>query len=881
MSSNTYVTFSDLTPIATIESGDLFAITDISSSESASITFGALQNSILSNTAITNNVDDIISAINSYDDGSGTNGLNATTLGDQDSDYYLDYSNFANTPAIPSNLSELTNNTGFIRYDSSSSPARLIYQNNEGGGSTTLVTTTNVREGTNLYYTDDRVEGYFDSNFASYLSLYVATFDDGNSKDSLLDTAGTFQNISVSQSNTIQVDSSVISNYSAGQSLRVYGASTNLDNEIASLTSTFTVTNVNFDSTGDANTSPRQFSYKITEFDFETGDISPSSSASSVEIGIPSLLSGTVNDVNEAFNATYFIRLNFSSVPVGKGLLIYRSVGTVSGPVSGTYKLMAVLGPKEINAGQYIDYYTFDYNSWSGKNASDNTYSSIVHFPLTPPASTQKGWADATISSVNTTTNRIQLTDIVYVNAAGACVVSHNDTSTIQTAINSNSTAGRKTITLNAKTYVSDNLSLPDNFSITGVPNISKIRRLPWSGYASLSSNIITSSSGSATNVSLVGFDIDGSLPNQFLYQDTTDGSKNYAVDLGNLTSGCLIDKVRINNVIGGGVWNTIPSEFRFINSEVVSSGVTDRYDYSPLVAYDGSNIVVNNNRFQDFTQYIDVSTTNKGVVTNNIVSNCGSGILVYGSSYVISSPNVLIGPGNEFLPSPDILNSEYDSINVDLTSAFLANTQFTSDTFVYQENGNVFDLTQNSGFIYYSLFLLQKLANGAEEIYDNSVTGIALNEKAGLDKTVGQFGFNISKADVDKIKLADGEFSYSSLSANNANHVGIAWSASYEQYVPAGSITGEVSANNDVYSVTIEDMEYISVGSLVKFDGHTGFDVDANSSPIGTVLTVVTVLTSSDLTIQFDGATITEGTANTGTINIVDRFVLAQGRIL
>ena len=83
MSSNTYVTFSGLTPTATIESGDLFAITDISEGISGKVEFSDLQSNLLSTSSISLFANNIVSSLNSYDDGFGSNGLNAFTTTSQ------------------------------------------------------------------------------------------------------------------------------------------------------------------------------------------------------------------------------------------------------------------------------------------------------------------------------------------------------------------------------------------------------------------------------------------------------------------------------------------------------------------------------------------------------------------------------------------------------------------------------------------------------------------------------------------------------------------------------------------------------------------------------------------------------------------------------
>ena len=254
---------------------------------------------------------------------------------------------------------------------------------------------------------------------------------------------------------------------------------------------------------------------------------------------------------------------------------------------------------------------------------------------------------------------------------------------------------GKKSIILNAKTYNTGQITLPSNFGLVGTSYITKMKKLAWTGGEVSNAKFIKSfyATGS-TSQSIVGIDIDGNSSNQALFPDTTTRNVNYLLDFGINSKSLLLDRVRITNAPAGGIWATSPIELKMNTSEIINSGVTDRYNYSPLVADNGQDTMIVGNRFQNYTDFIDTSVTNKGIVANNVIDNCGSGLFVYGSVFFISSPNVLMGPAQEFLPTPDILNSEYDLINLDLSSANNSSSSFNSPIHVYQENGAVFDLS-------------------------------------------------------------------------------------------------------------------------------------------------------------------------------------------
>lgn len=726
--------FSELSSITTPANTDLFALSDVSETQSKKITFANLKASVVDESSF--NFATLVSQLNAHNPASnGQNGLFATKLytnstdGYQPGSYFLTYANISGTPTIPVDLSVVNNNTptiGFLRFNDDAN--RIEYA---GSAGVIPMSTTQLGEGNNLYYTDARAKANLVANFGEQFNIYNSTFDQGDVRDSVYGLSGTFQNNQVSggqqQSKTFRIagdsTSEVRAQFSVGQTIRIYGAQTTYQNP--SNVATFSLSVQGFTEDGNqkkSGTVAATYSYKISEFDCESGEITPATAAQTKTIHVPT--TGGASNVPDQFNASHFIRLNFASVPADNGVAVYRRIGT-----SGDYKLIAVLGRKEVEAGSWIDYQSFDYTSWSGKNATDNSYTSIVHFPLTSESVSRRGWVDKKITEIrqNTTSFDLTIDDWVFVNSVDgsgnfSAQICHNDTSLIQTAITNNSTAGKKSVVLNAKTYVTSLLSLPDNFGLVGTSYITKIRKLPWTGTGDTGSKLIVAEkANNSTSMSIVGIDLDGEASNQFLWPDSSTINKNYLLDFGTNCNSLLLDRVRITNAPAGGVYASSPIELKINTSEITDSATTDRYEYSPLIADSGSDTMIVGNRFQNYTDYVDVSVTNKGIVANNVVNNCGSGLFVYGSVFFVSSPNVLMGPAQEFLPTPDILNSEYDLINIDLSQAKSASSDYLSPGHVYQENGAAFDLSVTAGSILditHRAFYIQKTAQGVEEIY-------------------------------------------------------------------------------------------------------------------------------------------------------------------
>ena len=538
----------------------------------------------------------------------------------------------------------------------------------------------------------------------------------------------------------------------------------------------------------------QRITYSVAEWDMNTGQIAPAATAVGINVSVPattpagqvsSFLQADQEAILKAFSVENFVKLSFthtiestttSGVSPNRGLAIYRrisQVNTTDTQLQGVSKLIAVLGPKDVLNNTWIDYYTDDILDFSEKDQSDNSYLPLntVHFkPSIEPSSAQKGWVDATIASVKyedevnpslSTYIDVTLESNVKLSSGetNGVWISHNDTTAIQTAITTNSGRGQKAVRLNPKNYVVSELTVPDNFTIEGFAYNTKLTRLPWSGWfgSSSASSARILKASSLQNTSFVGFDIDGNAVNSIMFDDTNTLGKNFAIDCGQASNAVLLDKIRLSSPIGGGIFASDGKNLKAIACEVVNSGVTDRHLYSPLIVDGGENTSISSNRFENFTESLNASVTNKGVVEGNIISNCGSGLLMFGSRFMITSPNVLTGPAGEFLPQPDSFNSEFDSINIDLTSASIAASDFNSGPFKYQENGEVYDLSTSG--VTYKMFAIKKPSGGEESIWIENLlppggVGGTQNDKQTIIETLDASTAGNFNTSTDEITL-------------------------------------------------------------------------------------------------------------------------------
>jgi len=870
-----------------INDDDILASTDVSEIASKKVVFSDFKdyvaNDLFGDGFLAANT--IIEQINVYLEAANTEAgdvvLNSATLGGESPEYYLEYSNFANTPFIATDLAELDDTGNYLTFNPTLGRIENKTIVNGNVTNTTRIDADDIPAGTtNQYYTTEKFLTDLNQNIQSVLDQQSTLFFDGNLNSSVVKCSARFSNFTGATSNTLsQVQ--FIDNFTEGQVVRIYGG--NLDNStLIDSAKSFVITSVvanQFDGTG---ATTHTLSYKIAEMDLTNGNIS--SAGNAVDVVVASReIDGSISElpILQQMNDIYNISINISGSSNDKAILIYRKVTSA---IEGSYKLYQVIGPKDHADGLYIDYGTYDHNSWSPKASFDNTYVDSIHVPLTPPASPIRGWCDATISQVDYAQDQIRLNTFVYADPSSNVNVSNNDTSKIQNAINEFKNEGRGAIQLNDKTYVVDTLALPNDFTLKGTPSISTLAKLPWSGYHGSSgshNNIITPAIGSEkmTRTSIVDIDILGNAEYSVLFPDTTTSTKykNYAVFAGNDSEEVYFGALRIFDAVGGGFWADGAIDMRINICAAKDHGVTDRHEYSPLYAPTGQAYLITNNRFQNYPAAVDISVTTKGLFTNNVVDNCGSGVLVYGSRFLISSPNVLVGPANEFLPKPDILNSVYDSVNIEL----VADQQYQSDVYRYQENGVNYDLTGDNGVLTHHIYKLEQLSDGSEVLYEELPTGF-IQPVYGISilGQEGLFRFTISR---EKVAELQDDYGTATLKAARETHVGLVYATRLTTEVESGVIGNtSLTAETNQYEVIVSDYENLSVGTQVVLRNHIGFSTGTGISLIGTILSVTPSTNNATVVIEYDeAASLTKGSNGTGNIRVVNTKTLVKGRIM
>ena len=670
------------------------------------------------------------------------------------------------------------------------------------------------------------------------------------------------------------VSSEDIEFFKPGQSVIIYGASVD---QIAQDTSNLTLdlTRIGF-TTPDASGDESTFSYRIAQMDTRNGKISPSSLAETITIEAAE---------KEFFNNSQNIQLTVSRQSVFHTVLVYRKVDTET-----NYKLIKVLGPKELGASLsnivWTDYYDFDLVDWSKKDPSNafTEDSGIIHVPLTAPGNSINGIFETQISEIDLVDNQLTFVDSFYAESTGSIVI--DDTALVQLKIDQAKVQNRNSLILDNRTYYVKNLTIPSDFTLEGQGDQTRIIKQYWSTDITSGSNAIidvdTETYATQNNISIKHLRIDGNSQNQYLANDANVPYLNYIVRV--FGNDILFENVEIANTIGGGIWaydNSITENLTVLNCEITNGGLTYVYDYSPLVATESRITKIAHNTFQDFPDAVYVDAVQKGIITPNVIDNCGSGLFAYGASKIILTPNVLLGPAGEFLANPDVLNSEYNSVNIQLER----NIDFNSPSYVYQENGELFDFTANQGMLTAYINELSKTNNIEELVTDYSQTAAGQNyiEFTNPGDTNGGFSFRIVESKVNDLLSRT---AISTLLSTNPATQGLVYRIIATEYVPSTNISSATSGTigqGSTYIVSVDNATRFSAGTIVRLVDHTTSpdtgDLDATVTEINITNTQTGAGT---ITIDY-GNSITGGLTEpgiSGTLAIKNNFVVAKGKI-
>lgn len=648
------------------------------------------------------------------------------------------------------------------------------------------------------------------------------------------------------------------------------------------------------------------YHYWITQFRMDNGQISAARKLSG------SIVHGAVS----LFNAENNITLTLARTNSNYGIAIYRATAN---DITAA-RLVEILGPEDLGSSTanipYIDYGTFANTQWSTKDANGQytVDSGVVHFPIAPNAVARLGWETFEVQEV-INSSVVKFKTPANFNTGGAVELVHDNTVGLQAAIDTNRDLSLRNIVLPNGIYYTSRLDVPNDFVVLGSGKLTVIKQIPWNFnhyndavYPSNKGNIFKSQSSEPQNIYFRDMTVDGNLVNNVRFEGI---QSNYAIAIPNADN-LNVDNMIIRDVPGGGLYAYNTNVVRVQDSEIVNGSLSYRgNDLGPIYAGQSTRLTITGNTCENFVSPLDVSVSNIGVVVGNTIRNCGSGLLIYGSGNLLSSPNLLMGPDNEFLPSPDTQDSDYNSVNISIVPG----VDYTSPSFLFLSRGETVHLGSTDKIdlqgspvlgsavqLNSDIFVLTKLSNSEILKTDwdytlnagQPIINIITPDTGDYGRNNGYFQFRVTKTNAEAIpNLAELLTTHSAGLVAGEQLVGLAYrvKATAYTYTDEGErlniLAGAFSTvgSDKFYTITlnnVNDYSIFTVGDKVKLFSHASTpDINNAEATVSQkiedgLLRKIKILLPSGT----DLSNVSNG-GNTGYVTIQNTFIIAKGRIL
>ncbi len=673
---------------------------------------------------------------------------------------------------------------------------------------------------------------------------------------------------------------------------------------------------------------PHQFYvYAVAQMDLLNGDIS-----AAVPQSVSAIENINVDDLNEAnYNTIALTRTS------NKAILLYRALfsdlasanaaRTAFNANASAFKLISVVGPRYFGGNsnyQYIDYGSYDVAKNSARNSNGDFGPDSIHVPHTAPIQAKQGFITCGIKpgSIDEATATFILEEpTLYSDSSISNIyLYHDDTFALQTAINDAVTQKRKFLVIPGGTYLISQLELPDRFSLRGLADATVLHRQYWD-----TTRVFDNTKSGVKGAMIVGEKYNATIPSvnpstgannwgvidNFLSDIIFDGSAKYQIlnettNLGPEANDAAINVVnseffRLQNVkvrqSAGPAFYASGSENLTIDGCVFYDGAdVERFETPCLIADEGDTTIITNSIFRDYPGPLIVTSTNVLSVNGCTIRNCGSGLRIYGSSKTDVLNNLILGPADEYIPVPDLYDSEFNSVN--LAVQYDINNQ--TPVFQYIVSGQEIDL---SNVVKRVEVFRVNVSGGAETIdYANPVTAAdgsdlftIINPGSLYDPAIGQIQFEMSIPNTNYLITT-----YPSIP--NAYNVYRVYGIKYFDYgsdlspsVTTGS-TVTISGLQKAYVINVQQIAYDSVivGSYIKLVSHSYNPQPAVSDRVwlvqgknnvgGGQYTLNLLPYSEDAFGNLTASTLTgvgtEPSIGGGYIQVRDKFIIAKGVI-
>ena len=689
----------------------------------------------------------------------------------------------------------------------------------------------------------------------------------------------------------LQVTGIGTARFFVGETCKIFGVTSQAQ---SSLIANPVWTTMSATKTGSTSGSSKMY-YWVAQYNFNDGRVGIASEVTAA--GVSNL--PTIDNFNDQDHVT----LTLSRTDTNHGLLVYRQYSAGGGDNAniGNAELIGILGDKELTNSTsnitYKDYGTYDQVSdWSYNGSRNQFTENQIHFPNIATTGHRRGFGVAEVIAIGASTltfseSLIRFNDsAVGFGTTSRVRVTHENTAALSRAIDDTIESGGNYLDLPSGTYLTNKLVIPTGFTLRGNGKNTVVKRQFFANDGD--GNLVGIGSTSGRDITIQDLTIDGNSGNNIRYGETSGASDSYLVYLPYLSSTTL-KNMEIRNSSEHGLWIKNSTRLSMDGCAIVDGSQTDRYEYHPINAQSSSVLRLHDSLFENYPAAVDISSTEVTSTGGNIIRNCGSGIKIYASGKISTKDNIILGPSDEHIPSPDIFDSDFDSVNVSIDP----NVSFDGPTFLYIRDGEPYNIAENAGVIIISAGIGSVVGSGStDEVLGDAFEQFDLptvdNDPSKNDRTNGflkialspskTVGFSTRMNQPMGYEIIAEEYLQQPVSIST--YAGISTGAWYK----TGSAFIGAGVTN--YLVTLETpghFQAFSVDQVVKLVNHQTTPtlssqlmvLEEKKDVSATVKQLRFRLVNNDVGLTTASVTSVSNAVG-GYISIRDRFVIAKGRV-
>ena len=588
------------------------------------------------------------------------------------------------------------------------------------------------------------------------------------------------------------------------------------------------------------------------------------------------------------FNDQDHITLTLNRTDTNHGLLVYRQESVGAGTTNiNDAKLVGILGPKELDVATsgilWKDYGVYDKTSWSPNGAKNEYTSDQIHFPNIATTGQRRGWALDEIVSIGagsvTVNTQYDFNSTAGFGTDATVKVAHDNTYALSEAIDDTVASGGNYLDLPSGTYLAQTIAIPTNFTLRGNGRNTVLKQQFFANDTTdgggnnltLDGNFVGIGTTNARDVTIQDVTVDGNFANNIRFKGEI---SNYLVKLDGVSS-TLIKSMEIRNSPAHGLYIYDSNRVSVENSSFVDGSLTDRYPFEPIQAQESNVLRINDSLFENYPGAVDVSVTSVVSTGGNIIRNCGTGLKVYATGKITTSNNIILGPADEYIPSPDIYDSDFNSVNITIDRS----VDFKGPVLQYIHKGDAKDLSTGKVTI---------ISAGIGTIVGQGTT----NETIGTRFV----DFNITTPNSGTFGRANGYIQLS-MPLSKTSQIGLSSALGYniiaQEFLqkPAGFSTfigigtgvwNTIGAGATQYTVTLADFSQasgISTGDVVKLVNHS-VSPSLSSRELTVAEKIVVGITTVNLRLTGITTTSQINGNQSGYISIRNTFNIAKGRV-